>query len=82
MHFTLHDKFYKCVVLCYNVDLTSNVPKSILMVKRSLLLIQISTWETLYQQTLQTETLQKTFVIYINEAIGFLVTLEYVIAAL
>ena len=48
-------------------------PKFILMVKRSLLLIQtISTWETSYQQILQTETLQKTFVIYINEAIGLL----------
>ena len=39
-------------------------PKFILMVKRSLLLIQTSTWETSYQQILLAETLQKTFVIY------------------
>ena len=52
------------------------------MVKRFLLLIQTSTWETSYQQILQTETLQKAFVIYINEAIGLIVTSGYVIAAL
>ena len=52
-------------------------PKFILMVKRSLLLIQTSTWETSYQQILQTERLQKTFAIYIKEATGLLVTSEY-----
>ena len=56
-------------------------PKFILMVKR-FLLIQTSIWESSYQQNLQTETLQKTFVIYIKEAIGLLVPSEYVIAAL
>ena len=57
-------------------------PKFILMMNRFLFFIQTSIWDTSYQQILYTETLQKTFVIYIDEVIGLLVTSKYVIAAL
>ena len=72
----------KSKLLCYNADLTSNVPQVYLIGEKIPVVDSDSTWETSYQQILQTETLQRTFVIYINEAIGLLVTSEYVIAAL
>ena len=69
-------------MLCYNTDLISNAPQVYLNGEKIPVVDSDNHLGNYKSTNIADRNITEAFVIYINEAIGLLVTLGYVIAAL